>query len=31
VSGRIDLNVFNGTESQWRAWRGGRSIMADAQ
>jgi lysozyme len=31
VSGRIDLNVFNGTESQWRAWRGGGSIMADAE
>jgi len=28
VTGRIDLNVFNGTESQWRAWRGGRDVMA---
>ncbi len=31
VTGRIDLNVFNGTESQWRAWRGGGSIMAEAR
>ena len=23
VSGRIDLNVFNGTERQWLAWSGG--------
>lgn len=28
VRGRIDLNVFNGTEAQWRAWRGGRQVMA---
>jgi len=28
VSGRIDLNVFNGTEAQWRTWRGGRQVVA---
>jgi lysozyme len=31
VKGRIDLNVFNGSESQWRRWVGGSDeIMAEA-
>lgn len=30
VSGRIDLNAFNGSEREWRAWAGGQSLMADA-
>jgi lysozyme len=28
VRGRIDLNVFHGSESQWRAWAGGPTEMA---
>jgi lysozyme len=28
VRGRIDLNVFNGTEAQWRAWLRGRQVLA---
>lgn len=30
VSGRIDLNVFHGDENAWRAWAGGRQMVADA-
>ncbi len=30
VTGRIDLNVFHGDERQWRAWAGGRQMVADA-
>ncbi|MET3661210.1 glycoside hydrolase family 25 protein [Aquamicrobium ahrensii] len=30
VKGNIDLNVFNGTEAQWRNWVGGRQLMAEA-
>ena len=30
VSGRIDLNVFHGDERAWRAWAGGRQMVADA-
>jgi lysozyme len=30
VRGRIDLNVFHGDEQQWRAWVGGRQMVADA-
>lgn len=30
VKGNIDLNVFNGTEAQWRNWLGGRQLMAEA-
>lgn len=30
VSGRIDLNVFHGSERQWRAWAGGQQAIADA-
>ena len=30
VSGRIDLSVFHGDEQQWRAWAGGRQMVADA-
>jgi lysozyme len=29
VKGRIDLNVFHGNESQWRAWVSGRKIVAE--
>ena len=25
---RIDLNVFNGNEAQWRAWAGGEALVA---
>lgn len=28
VKGKIDLNVFNGTEAQWRRWAGGQSLVA---
>jgi lysozyme len=28
VKGRIDLNVFNGSEGQWRAFAGGQSLVA---
>ena len=28
VKGKIDLNVFNGTEAQWRRWAGGDAVMA---
>lgn len=28
VKGKIDLNVFNGSEAQWRRWAGGDAIMA---
>jgi lysozyme len=28
VKGRIDLNVFNGSEAQWRAFAGGQSLVA---
>ena len=31
VKGNIDLNVFNGTEAQWRNWLGGQLLMADAE
>ncbi|MFC5385807.1 GH25 family lysozyme [Aquamicrobium segne] len=31
VKGKIDLNVFNGTEAQWRNWVGGRQYIADAK
>jgi lysozyme len=30
VTGRIDLNVFNGTESAWWAWLAGGQMIADA-
>jgi len=33
VSGRIDLNVFHGSESEWRRWlgrQGGPALMANA-
>jgi lysozyme len=30
VSGRIDLNVFNGSEGAWHAWLGGDEVVADA-
>lgn len=30
VSGKIDLNVFHGSESEWRAWASGRQTMASA-
>jgi len=30
VRGRIDLNVFHGDERAWRAWAGGRQMVADA-
>ncbi len=30
VRGRIDLNVFNGDEREWRGWLGGGQIVADA-
>ncbi len=30
VSGRVDLNVFHGSERQWRAWAGGQEAVADA-
>lgn len=30
VKGNIDLNVFNGTEAQWRNWVSGRQFMAEA-
>jgi lysozyme len=30
VKGNIDLNVFNGTEAQWRNWVSGRQLVADA-
>jgi len=30
VSGRIDLNVFHGDERAWRAWAGGRQMVAEA-
>lgn len=30
VSGKIDLNVFHGTEGEWRAWVGGVQTVADA-
>lgn len=30
VSGRIDLNVFHGDENAWRAWAGGRQMVANA-
>jgi lysozyme len=28
VKGRIDLNVFNGSPAQWRAWAGGEAMVA---
>ncbi|RLP24926.1 GH25 family lysozyme [Mesorhizobium sp. YM1C-6-2] len=28
VKGKIDLNVFNGTEAQWRRWVGGQALVA---
>ena len=28
VKGRIDLNVFNGSAAQWRAWAGGEAMVA---
>ena len=28
VKGRIDLNVFNGSEAQWRRWAGGEAMVA---
>ena len=28
VKGRIDLNVFNGSAAQWRAWAGGEALVA---
>jgi lysozyme len=28
VKGKIDLNVFNGTEAQWRRWAGGETRVA---
>ena len=28
VKGRIDLNVFNGSEAQWRAWASGEAMVA---
>jgi len=31
VKGRIDLNVFHGSEAEWRRWVAGQSFMADAQ
>ncbi len=31
VSGRIDLNVFNGDKSDWWAWLSGGSAVADAR
>ena len=31
VKGKIDLNVFNGSERQWRNWAGGQSVVADAE
>ena len=30
VTGKIDLNVFHGSEAEWRAWLGGQQVMADA-
>lgn len=30
VRGRIDLNVFNGDEREWRGWLSGGEIVADA-
>jgi len=30
VKGKIDLNVFNGSERQWRAWTAGQSLVAEA-
>jgi lysozyme len=31
VNGRIDLNVFQGSEAEWRRWVGGAQLMADAR
>ena len=31
VRGRIDLNVFQGSEAEWRRWVGGAQLMADAR
>ena len=31
VNGRIDLNVFHGSEAEWRRWVGGAQMMADAR
>jgi lysozyme len=28
VKGKIDLNVFNGSEAQWRRWAGGEAMVA---
>ena len=28
VTGKIDLNVFNGSEAQWRRWAGGEAMIA---
>jgi lysozyme len=28
VKGKIDLNVFNGSEAEWRAWAGGQAMVA---
>lgn len=30
VKGKIDLNVFNGNEAQWRAWSGMDAVVASA-
>ncbi|MGB3418663.1 MAG: GH25 family lysozyme [Mesorhizobium sp.] len=30
VTGKIDLNVFNGSEREWRAWAGGQQVVATA-
>lgn len=30
VTGKIDLNVFHGSEREWRAWLGGQQMVADA-
>lgn len=31
VNGKIDLNVFHGSEAEWRRWLGGAQLMADAR
>lgn len=30
VRGKIDLNVFSGSERQWRNWAGGQAVVAQA-
>jgi len=30
VTGKIDLNVFSGSEREWRAWVGGQQMVATA-